>query len=86
MQENETTEKSTKVQDHEALEMEPTVRDTSQEPDKEFTEVDTRKREKKNAPPGDEQQHKKNIKHWMHKQEPNEGKIATQRSDAPRQP
>lgn len=58
--------------------------DISQDPDKEFTEVNTRKRERKTTPPQDEQQHKNHT--------PQEGETcptketaATHRNDVPTQ-
>lgn len=47
------------ARDYEAVEAEPTSQDTGGDPDEEFVELDTRKGDKRNAPPRVEQQREK---------------------------
>lgn len=43
VKESKTTENEWETQDHETIEIEPTIQDTSQDIDKEFIEVNTKK-------------------------------------------
>lgn len=56
VQENRETESATEAWDHEARRVQPIEHHAGQEPSREFTEVNTRKGERRNAPPRDEQQ------------------------------